>query len=443
MEEDKKVKIVARLLIVMVAVLLCIIISMIWLILNKKEEKDENSQNTIQENVIEHNTTQGNANIVNSVNAANDFEIQFLKLENNKQNMIYSPLSIKYALKMLNEGANGDTKAQIEKVIGDLNLTQYDNIDDILSFANALYIRNEYVEHVKKDFLKLIEEKYNADIAYDDFNSASNVNKWIERKTLGKIKNILSDEVVQNSDSKMLLINALAIDMKWDNIFEDNDTHGEKFYLTDGTDIVGTTMNKKTSKNSEAYYKDNEVTLLSMDLKQYEDTQLQFVAIMPNEEKLSEYISKISMNDINNVIKNLKLASEVKDGLDISIPKFSFDYNLNLKENLINLGIADAFDDSLADFSNMSSSESKLYVSDALHKANIDFSEKGIKASAVTIMSVSDAMAMVEENKPEEVKIDKPFLYLIKDKNTDEIWFIGTVYQPNLWENDKADYQYR
>lgn len=443
MEEDKKVKIVARLLIVMVAVLLCIIISMIWLILNKKEEKDENSQNTIQENVIEHNTTQGNANIVNSVNATNDFEIQFLKLENNKQNMIYSPLSIKYALKMLNEGANGDTKVQIEKVIGNLNLTQYNNIDDVLSFANALYIRNEYVQYVKKDFMKLIGEKYNADITYDDFNSASNVNKWIENKTLGKIKNMLSDGVVQNPDSKILLINALALDMNWYDTFEDKNTYGEKFYLTDGSDIVVTTMTKETSRNTTSYYKDNEVTALLMDLKQYEDTQLQFVAIMPNEEKLSEYISKISMNDINKIINDSKLASEVKGGLNISIPKFSFDYDLKLKDDLISLGIKDAFDNDVADFSNMSSSEQKLYIGDALHKANIDFTEKGIKAAAATVIAMKDSAAMLVENEPEEVKIDKPFLCLIKDKNTDEIWFMGTVYQPNLWENDKADYQYR
>ena len=86
-------------------------------------------------------------------------------------------------------------------------------------------------------------------------------------------------------------------------------------------------------------------------------------------------------------------------------------------------------------------SNNKLCVSDALHKANIDFTEKGIKAAAVTVFGIKDlAMMPIEKPKPEEVKIDKPFLYVIRDKKTGEIWFVGTVYEPNSWDNDKADY---
>ena len=87
-------------------------------------------------------------------------------------------------------------------------------------------------------------------------------------------------------------------------------------------------------------------------------------------------------------------------------------------------------------------SYTKLYVSDALHKANIDFTEKGIKAAAVTVIYMTDGIALAED-KPIEINIDKPFLYVIRDKNTGEIWFVGTVYEPNSWEKDKADYQYR
>ncbi len=78
-----------------------------------------------------------------------------------------------------------------------------------------------------------------------------------------------------------------------------------------------------------------------------------------------------------------------------------------------------------------------------LHKANIDLTEKGIKAAAVTVIYMTDSMALSDEKQPIEVKIDKAFMYLIRDKKTDEIWFVGTVYEPNSWENDKADYQYR
>ena len=116
------------------------------------------------------------------------------------------------------------------------------------------------------------------------------------------------------------------------------------------------------------------------------------------------------------------------------------DYNLELKNDLIELGITDAFDEKLADFSMIS--DRNLYVSDALHKANIDFTEKGIKAAATTVIYMT-CEASIMEAKPVEININKPFLYVIRDKNTGEIWFLGTVYEPNSWEDDKINYQYR
>ncbi len=369
-----------------------------------------------------------------------DFSIQFLKLENQQQNMVYSPLSIKYALNMLNEGANGNTKIQIENVIKDLKLSKYNNIDKVLSLANSVYIRDTYAEYVKEDYKNKLTEKYNAEINYDSFKSATNINNWIENKTLGIIKNMLNDNIVQNPNAEMFLINALAIDMEWENSFDVSDTNGEDFYLKDNNTMTATMMHKETNGEDVAYYKDNDITALTMDLKQYDDTQLQFVAIMP-EDNLSEYIDTFTMDELNRLIENVTLASKTKYGVDITIPKFSFDYNLQLKNDLIDLGITDAFDENLADFSNMTDADTGLYVYDALHKADIDFTEKGIKAAAVTVMATFEATAMVDNNKPEEIKIDKPFLYFIRDKKTNEIWFVGTVYEPNSWEEDREDYQ--
>ena len=85
-------------------------------------------------------------------------------------------------------------------------------------------------------------------------------------------------------------------------------------------------------------------------------------------------------------------------------------------------------------------SNRELYVSDALHKANIDFTEKGVKAAAVTVFGIKDLALPLETPKPEEIRIDKPFLYVIKDKKTGEVWFVGTVYEPNSWENEKENY---
>lgn len=383
----------------------------------------------------------GNKTIISEVNQneqilESDFSLKFLKLENEKQNMVYSPLSIKYALNMLNEGAVGNTKTQIENVIGDLNLTKYNTIDEVLSLANSVYIRDTFAEYVKEDYTRTITEKYNAEVNYDSFSNATNINNWIEDKTLGIIQNMLTDETVQNAN--MLLIDALAIDMEWKNPFDTSNTYGEDFYLADGNTMTATMMHKETMGDDASYYKDNDITALTMDLQEYDNTQFEFIAIMP-EENLSDYIETLTIEDVNTILENTTLASDTQYGVDISIPKFSFDYDLQLKQDLMDLGITDAFDENLADFSNMANTE--LCVEDALHKADIDFSEEGIRAAAVTALTMRTNAMLPDDDQPEEIKIDKPFLYFIRDKQTNEIWFVGTVYEPNSWEQDMEEYR--
>ena len=428
MQEKKEIKMKFKTAVILIIILLIVIMAIFAVMINRKEQNEIGRNTTIIGNEVGEQVTDS------------DFSMNFLKMENNKQNMIYSPLSIKYALKMLNEGAYGNTKTQIENVIGELNLTKYDNVDKVLSLANSVYIRDTYAKYVKQDYKKILTEKYNAEINYDSFSNANNINNWIENKTLGIIKNMINDELVQDPNTEMLLINALAIDMEWEESFDGSKTYGEEFNLENGDKMTATMMHKETTSDSVSYYKDKDITALTMDLKKYEDTQLEFIAIMP-EKDLSNYTEAFTMDDSNNIIKKSTLASKTKYGVDISIPKFSFDYDLKLKDDLINLGITEAFDKKMADFSNMSNRE--LYVSDALHKANIDFTEKGVKAAAVTVIVMTDKAMIAAPTKPEKIKIDKPFLYVIRDKNTGEIWFVGTVYEPNSWEEDKEDYQYR
>ena len=364
--------------------------------------------------------------------------MDFLKLENNKKNMIYSPLSIKYALKMLEEGAEGNTKAQIEDLIGDTELAKYNSIENTLSFANGIFIRDGFVKNVKEEFKNNLMEKYNAEIKQDSFKNANNINKWIEEKTLNIIKNMLDDEIVQSSNSQMLLINALAIDMEWAEQFDTSETFGEEFSLENGNSMKATMMNKEFKNDNASYYKNDKITSVTMNLKKYDDVNMEFVAIMPNNDNLSDYIKTFSTDDLKEIIEKSTSASSVKNGIEVHIPKFSFEYDLKLKEDLINLGIKDVFNEKLADLSNISNEG--LYVSDALHKAKIDFTEKGVKAAAVTVFGIKDLALAPEPVKPEVVKIDKPFLYFIRDKKTGEIWFVGTVYEPNSWEVDKANY---
>lgn len=442
----KQIKISLGIVISLIIVLIASIICFAMINKNKPTEQtnttvNEDSTNPEEdeekesENPDEEEDEQQELEISNT-----DFVFQFLKLENNKENMVYSPLSIRYALNMLNEGAAGDTKVQIENVIGDEQLTKYNNIDKVLSLANAVYIRDTYANEVKEDYKKTLTEKYNAEMIYDAFESANNINAWIENKTLGILKNIVDDGLVRNPDTKMLLINALAIEMDWENPFDSSDTYGEEFHLENGEKMIATMMSNETKNDSVSYYKDEDNTVLAMNLKEYDDTQLEFVAIMP-EENLSDYINSFNIDEFDNIMNKLTSASKTKNGVNILIPKFSFGYNLRLKDDLMKLGIKDAFNNDLADFSEMANT--KLYVGAAIHKADIDFTEKGVKAAAVTVFGMVNESIVVTPTKPEEIRIDKPFLYVIRDKDTGEVWFVGTVYEPNSWEEDKAEYEYR
>lgn len=432
MEDNKGFKINFFTLLIILMVLIAIIV-LFTLFVKNSEKPRGNANNT---NKVEYEIKARSDYNMDKT----DFALKFLKMENNKSNMIYSPLSIKYALNMLKDGANGNTQKQIDNLIGNEKVTKYENIGKTLSLANSVFIRDTFSNNVKENYKDLLLNNYNAELKYDPFENAKEVNNWIEKQTLGQIKNMLKDNTVSNPDCKMILINALAIDMEWADSFSEEDTHGRSFYLENGEEVKATMMNQKNESEDVSYYVDNNITALSMNLEEYDNVQMECVVIMPNY-NLHDYINSFSLDNLDKINKNLKKASDTKAGLDISIPRFSYDYDLSLKDDLIDLGVKDAFDSSLADFSNMTD-KSEFYVSEALHKANIDFSEKGVKAAAATVIYMTDGMAL-EEEKPIEININKPFMYIIRDKETNEIWFVGTVYQPNLWENDKADYDYR
>ena len=367
------------------------------------------------------------------------FTYSTLKLETNEENLVYSPLSIKYALSMLQEGAANNTKDEIVKVIGENPPTKYNNIDKILSIANSVFIRDTYKEYVKETYIDTLKDKYNAEFFYDEFKDASKINNWIEDKTFKIIKNMLLDYQVQDPNLKMVLVNALAIDMEWASKFEGLNTNGRPFTKANGEEISVAMMHESTKSKQNKYYQDEDYTALSMPLKDYEDTQLEFIAIMPNSKNLKEILTNDDMeSNINNIVD--KLHTVDKEELSISIPRFEFEYKVNLTEDLKKIGIKEAFSSS-ADFSNMSSKE--LFVSDVLHKANIKLSERGIKAAAATVIMMKDNAMIPEEHEIKYLNFDKPFMFIIRDSKTKECWFVGTVYNPTLWENVKDDYKYR
>lgn len=491
----------------------------------KKENGDTSVSKKTEEDKVEGEEREEVASeYVITSNSLGKFDLEFLKLENEEENKIYSPISIKYTLCMLNEGTSEKTKKQIERVVGNYTPKKYYNSKNI-SFANAFFIRDTFKNSVKEKFVSNLLDKYGADVQYDSFSSANNINSWISDKTLDLINNTLDDSDVQ--ELNFALINALAIDMDWEDKFlahkdayADYDhekfnwtapetiikgkfegvndaisgmqvissinnydivntlgeeeirktvgdafrTHLEKhpdsYFFSDGEDIESIvssyldgyieTLNghyKDVTTNTEySFYVDDNVKAFGKDLKEYDDVNLQYVAIMPKSEELSSYIENSNADSINEVISSLKdLKSEnFKNGVITAIsgyiPKFKFDYELDLMNDLKEMGITDVFDERKANLDEMTT-EDDAYIGKAMHKANIEFTQDGIKAAAVTMaggMGAGEEFNYNYDVPVEQIDLtfDKPYVFFIIDKETGDVWFTGTVYEPLLLDDE-------
>lgn len=456
-----------------------------------------------------------------SGNSIEDFDLAFLMLESGEKNKLYSPLSIKYALAMLSEGAKGSTKEQIDDIIGGYKSNKYVNSNN-MSFANAVFINNTYKNQIKESYAKNLNNKYNAEVIYDDFTSANTINSWVSNRTFNLVNNILDDKTVK--DKYFFLVNALAIDMEWNkkiqattNNYRDQysvDYAHEKYSTSipiiestyekvnfNGQDVdsveFGASINnydivstlgrdniKKTItdaytdwlKDPESYeyakmsneldvdkyveefikqldsnykrvdtstdyyfYIDDNVKAFAKDLKTYNGTTLEYVGIMPTSESLTDYIKNTNAKKINNIISNLKKIelNNFEKGkvtqITGKIPLFKYEYELQLVDDLKALGITNIFDKDKSDLSEIATG---AYIDSAIHKANIEFSNDGIKAAAATVMGGFGSAAGGFDYLFDvpvvtiDLTFDKPYMYIIRDKDTGEVWFTGTVYNP-------------
>ena len=216
-------------------------------------------------------------------------------------------------------------------------------------------------------------------------------------------------------------------------------------YLKKYIDELNSNYGRENNSTDFSLYVDENVKAFSKDLQTYDGTTLQYIGIMPTNESLNSYIEKLEITDIGKVISGLKDMSgkNFKEGVLTLvhgyIPLFEYEYTLDLKSDLNEMGITDVFDSSKANLSGMLGNNSKgQFINSAAHKAKIEFSNDGIKAAAATKLggagSTTGGFNYLYEIPVEEIDItfDKPFMYIIRDKNTDEVWFIGTVYEPKL-----------
>lgn len=350
-----------------------------------------------------------------------------------EKNYLISPYNIKIALNMLKDGADGNTKDEIEKVIGKEKINNI-NIKNKLSVANAVFIKNDFKSSVKEEFANTMKDKYHSEIIYDEFKTPKVVNDWVKEKTNGMIDKVL-DKMKENS--VMGIASALALDIKWISPFNCPDTKEEDFTKIDNNKMK-TEMMHQTYEDNAKYIKDDDVEGIIIPYNTDDNNvELEFVGLLPKN-KVTDYVRNIDINKVNGLIATARETSN-KLHVNLSLPRFSYSYEVDdFIASLKKMGIKDVFSPELANLNRMSSAKGMLYVGDAIHKTKIDLNENGTVATATTYFDVMYKSAPLFEEKIEiiDLKFNKPFVYMIREKNTGEILFFGTVYEPNKWAKE-------
>ena len=351
-------------------------------------------------------------------------------------NYLISPLDVAFTLKILEEGSDGSTKKQINNMLKNYNFSNIVNVTNKISVSNALFINTAYKTQVKNDFTSTIASKYNANTMFDAFGNADAINTWIN----GKMFNLLPRAISRvNSSSKMNTVSAVALNIDWKQKMQNYYTHSGQFRKIDNTLIEVAYMRDTNSFG----YLENDIAkgivkhFVAYDLntgnaataESINKLELEYIAIQPKI-NLNQYISSLDQYELSKLLSTVRTHSANED-LVMNIPKYNYDFTYDmLTTTLREKGITHAFDED-ANFEPISKGAG-LVVSDMIHKTYIDFGENGTYSAPVY---TGKEVKVPTSNKAQTtIDFNTPFLYLIKEKNSTNIWLFGVVYEPTTWE---------
>ena len=349
-----------------------------------------------------------------------------------EDNLMISPLSTSYALGMTYNGSAGDTREAFRQVLhfGDWTdqevnesykdlMGQLVTLDENVEFsiANSIWYKLGY--NVLAEFIATNQEYFDAAVEELDFSDPGAVdiiNGWIEDKTNGKIRDML-DYIP--GDAVMYLINAIYFNATWKYRFDKEETFEDDFILEEGGTHRCDFMQVEGGFNVTSQDDFSAVEL------PYGDSAYSMVVMLPHEGvSTSDLVEEMNADQWDSWFESSYMAN-----LQIQLPKFKYGFKALLNDPLINLGLGVGFTDN-ADFSNITPGLG-LYISRVIHQTFIDVQEKGTEAAAATIVEVNLTSM---PGGPVVFKIDRPFLYVIKENSTGAILFMGKVGKPQYEE---------
>ena len=369
----------------------------------------------------------------------------YRQLKDGEGNLFLSPYSISTALAMTYAGARGETADEMAAAL-DFNLPQDqlhaafsglqsglqvgDAKDGVeLAIANALWPHKDYP--FRKDYVDLIVGSYDSagqGLDYGNPEVARGIiNGWVEKQTREKIKNLIPEGVI-DSLTRMVLTNAIYFKGSWASAFKEKSTREMPFKVAPEKSIKIPMM---FQKGKFGYYQDADVQVLEMP---YKGEQVSMIVLLPNQGGTSfgrpanPPEKKRTLADLEKMLTTAKLSEWLGKlrpiKVDTWLPKFKMTTEFSLADKLQALGMEKAFAN--ADFSGMDGSK-RLYLSAVLHKAFVEVNEEGTEAAAATAAVVGFRSARPMGPR---FRADHPFLYLIRDKATGSILFLGRYVTP-------------
>jgi serpin B len=363
-------------------------------------------------------------------------------------NLVFSPFSVSQALAMTHAGAEGPTAAQmadtlsfglpepgLHETFSALGIALVARGTDegdpeqgvsakALHIANALWGEQTYP--FADSFSDRLASDYGAALQETDFVGAPDaardeINDWVADQTEERIQDIVPEGAI-TPDTRLVLANAAYFYGAWQETFDPGATSDEEFNLLDGSTVPVPLMFQQTEL---AYVQGDGYQIVELP---YDRSGLAFTVILPDEGQFEAVESRFSEIALDGGFDHLDW-TEVR----LYLPSFQFEYAAGLGDTLQAMGMTDAFDPDLADFTGMIDGEppGPLSIGDVLHKAFISLDEEGTEATAATVVIMVEGAAPPSDPvEPVEVRIDRPFLFAIRDTESGTLLFLGRVLSP-------------
>jgi len=363
--------------------------------------------------------------------SGNDFAFNLYKAVSESAsdlNLFISPLSVSYALGMAYNGASGETRGAIASTLELSGLTleeinqSYKSLMDFLttidpkvdvSIANSMWPREGFT--LEDEFVNLNTQYFDAEtqaLDFSDNESVNVINGWVSEKTHDKITSIIRPPI--DPYTVLYLINAVYFKGDWTYQFDPNETEERDFYAFDGSTVQCQMMRQEA--DFPAYTNDD---FALVDLPYSYDRYRMAVILPKGENNVNDIVNMLTADSWSSWMESLGNKT-----VDLYMPRFKMETKYELNEMLKSLGMEIAFTPA-ADFSGISS-ETDLMISEVLHKAFVEVNEEGTEAAAVT------SVGFVEVAEPDDLTmlLNKPYIFIIHEVNSNAIMFMGKMMNP-------------